>query len=296
MEDVTTHVYKSVDGLDLRADVYRPAPISQGPSPLVVWMHGGALVLGTRKDIVDTRRHELVQFLEQGWTVVSIDYRLAPETRVPEIWEDVRDAFAWVRRVGPSEFDADLSRIAAVGPSSGGYLSLLAGAKLSPRPTVIVSWFGYGDMTGAWYTTPDSSMPDAEAESEASAWASVGSKPVAELPAVHNRRRFYNYARQHGLRGKLIGGDDIPPYCPAFLVTPEFPPTLLIHGDADAAVPVEQSLQMAESLREAGVEHETLIVPGVGHSFDRQLTTAPAQDAIARSMEFLGRHLARPDA
>jgi acetyl esterase/lipase len=291
-----TYVYKSVDGLDLRADLYRPTASTSDPLPVVLWIHGGALVLGTRKDILLTRSHELARFLERGWIVVSIDYRLAPETKAPEIWEDVRDAFAWVRNTGPHEFGADANRIAAVGPSSGGYLSLLAGARLTPSPQVVVSWFGYGDMTGDWYTTPDSSLGDTEVESAEAAWAAVGSRPVAELPAGHVRRRFYNYARRQGLRGRLIGGDDLEPYCPALLVTPEFPPTLLIHGDADAAVPVEQSMQMAEALRANGVEHEKLIVPGVGHSFDREATSPEAQLAIDRSIAFLAQHLAQRPA
>lgn len=290
---VTTYVYKRVGDLELKADVYSPSKAPGGPSPVVLWMHGGALVLGTRKDIVLTRRHELVRFLEQGWSVVSIDYRLAPETQVPDIWEDVRDAFAWVRGSGATIFNADTTRIAAVGPSSGGYLSLLAGAKLEPSPTVIVSWFGYGDITGDWYTKPDPFLADAPVPSAESAWASVGSAPVAELPETHDRRHFYDYARQLGLRGELIGGRGDPlPYCPAFLVTPDYPPTMLIHGDADQAVPVEQSRQMAESLRAAEVEYELIVVPGVGHSFDRQPSTHEANDAIDRSMAFLRKHLA----
>jgi acetyl esterase/lipase len=291
--EVETYVYKQVSDLKLRADVYRSSTPGSNPSPVVVWIHGGALILGTRKDIHDTRHHELARYLEQGWTLVSIDYRLGPETQVPEIWEDVRDAFVWVRESGPSAFGADVTRVAAVGPSSGGYLSLLAGAKLTVPPRAIVSWFGYGDITGDWYTKPDASLMDVPTESAQSAWASVGSSPVAELPQPHDRRRFYIYARQQGLRGKLIGGDGDPsPYCPAFLVTPSYPATLLVHGDADRAVPVKQSVQMAAALRESEVEHELVIVPGVGHSFDREATAAPAIDAIDRSMAFLARHLA----
>ena len=251
-----SHAYKRVGDLELIADVYVP-PHADGTDshPVVLWIHGGALVLGTRKDILRTRSHELELYLDEGWVVISIDYRLAPENQAPEIWEDVRDALTWAREQGSLLFGVDGTRVAAVGPSSGGYLSLLAGALAEPRPTCVVSWFGYGDMTGDWYTTPDRSYQGPQV-SEESAMASVGSHAVADLPDDHERRQFYDYARQHGLRARLIGGEKVREYSPEFLVTKDFPPTLLIHGDADTAVPVEQSVQMAEALAAASVEHE----------------------------------------
>ena len=80
-----SRVYKSVPGCEIRADVYR-APGSV-PTPALIWIHGGCLMYGSRMNI---RPAHLDAYLAAGWTVVSIDYRLAPETLLPAIVEDLQ--------------------------------------------------------------------------------------------------------------------------------------------------------------------------------------------------------------
>ena len=81
-----TFAYKTVGTLAIKADVYR-APDS-AVRPVVVWIHGGALIMGGREGI---NRRVQQMFLEAGYALVSIDYRLAPETKLPAIVEDVED-------------------------------------------------------------------------------------------------------------------------------------------------------------------------------------------------------------
>ena len=97
----------------------------------------------------------LGKLLKAGYAVVSIDYRLAPETKLPAILEDLQDACKWVREKGPELFHIDPKRIAVMGGSAGGYLTLAAGFRVDPRPTVLVSFWGYGDIAGPWYSRPD---------------------------------------------------------------------------------------------------------------------------------------------
>jgi acetyl esterase/lipase len=140
-----THVYKQVGDLKIRADVYR----FSGPEqrPVVVWIHGGALIMGHREGI-DRRLKDA--FLDSGYILVSLDYRLAPETRLPEIIQDIEDAFRWVRERGPELFHADPQRIAVAGGSAGGYLTLVAGQRVRPRPAALLALWGYGDLVGPW--------------------------------------------------------------------------------------------------------------------------------------------------
>ena len=119
--------------------------------PAVVWIHGGALIMGHRENI-NSRVKQMV--LDAGYTLISIDYRLAPESKLPAIIEDLEDAYTWIREKGPELFLIDTSRIAVMGGSAGGYLTLTAGFRCKPRPTVLVAFYGYGDLIGDWYSTP----------------------------------------------------------------------------------------------------------------------------------------------
>ena len=117
-----------------KLDLYLPA---QPKGPLLVWIHGGALIMGHREGI-DQRLKQT--FLEKEYAVVSIDYRLAPETQLPQIIEDVEDAFRWIRDKGPELFDADPRAIAVSGGSAGGYLTLVTGYRIQPRPVALVAF------------------------------------------------------------------------------------------------------------------------------------------------------------
>ena len=124
-----TYVYKTVGELKIHADVYQYA--DDKVRPVVVWIHGGALINGHRAGISGKVR----QFaFDNGYVLVSLDYRLAPETQLPGIIEDVEDAFRWLRKEGPAKFQIDPDRIAVTGGSAGGYLTLITGHRVKPRP------------------------------------------------------------------------------------------------------------------------------------------------------------------
>ena len=94
-----TFTYKTVGGCAIKADVFRAS--TRDTLPVAVWIHGGALIMGDRHGINATLRDTLVS---AGYAVVSIDYRLAPETKLTGILEDIRDGFAWIRSEGAKEF------------------------------------------------------------------------------------------------------------------------------------------------------------------------------------------------
>jgi len=135
-----TYTYKTVGDHRIQADVYRQADDDE-TRPAIIWIHSGALVVGSRDWIAS---EQMEAYLEAGYAVISIDHRLAPETRLAAIVEDLEDAYAWVRSEGPELLRIDPHRIAVVGHSAGGYLALLAGARLQPRPRALVSFYGYG--------------------------------------------------------------------------------------------------------------------------------------------------------
>jgi acetyl esterase/lipase len=292
--DHQTFTFKVVESCQIQANVYTtPTAVVR---PAIVWIHGGALISGGRQNI---RPEQLDLYARAGYAVISIDYRLAPETKLPAIIEDVQDAFRWVREEGPKLFGIDPRRLAVIGHSAGGYLALMAGFCVDPRPRALASFYGYGDIAGPWYSRPDPFYSQQPAVSRTEAEAAVGEEIIANAtgPEQRNRGAFYLYCRQQGRWPQEVTGHDpdtepraFDPFCPLRNVTREYPPTLLLHGDKDTDVPYEQSALMARELAGAGVEHELLTIPGGGHGFDSRMEDPTVARAFEGVLAFLERH------
>ena len=93
----STYTYKTVDQLKIQADVYRHKDSVK--RPVIVWFHGGALIMGSRTG-VPKQLKDLAE--KERFVLVSLDYRLAPEAKLPEIISDLNDGLAWVRKSGPT--------------------------------------------------------------------------------------------------------------------------------------------------------------------------------------------------
>jgi acetyl esterase/lipase len=284
----TTYTYKTVDQCAIQADVFSAG--DPAPKPVVIWIHGGGLINGSRNG-VPAHLRQLAE--SAGYAVVSIDYRLAPNTKLPAIIEDIQDAHRWVRTAGPKLFGADPDRIVVSGGSAGGYLTLMSGFCFDPRPRALVSYYGYGDITAPWYSRPDPfylkqpAVPRDEAYAGVSGPMVSGSTPETSKP----RGRFYLYCRQQGIWPREVAGHDpdtektwFESYCPLRNVTRNYPPTLLIHGTNDTDVPYEQSKLMDAKLAEAGVEHQFITAAGAGHGLtgiDRTEVDRINREAVA---------------
>ncbi len=294
-----TYTYKTVQKLEIKADVYRQADAAK--RPVIVWLHGGALIMGSR-DGVPMQLRKLAQ--EQRFVLVSLGYRLAPEAQLPAIIEDLNDGLEWVRKTGPELFDAEPSRLVVAGASAGGYLALMSGIIVDPPPTAIVSYWGFGDVDGDWTTQPSEAYRKGKLIDRAAAWSGVGAEVLTRTNQENGRGRatFFLYLKQSGQWANAVSGldpkvdrDRLTPFCPIRNLSAEYPPTLMLHGTADNDVPVEQSITMAAELKRLGVLHELITIEGGGHSLwggDRKLI----EQAFARSMDYIREHLETPTA
>ena len=170
------------------------------------------------------------------------------------------DAFRWIRQDGPRLFGADPQQIVVAGGSAGGYLTMMMGTAVKPRPTALVAYWGYGSFREPWATrpsphhgTPDSLLPEAEM------LKSIGGRVLngSQGDTVEFKRRvsYYMMLRQTGRWAREVTGfdpdsqaDELTRYCPVLNVTSDYPPVLMIHGTADTDVPYEESAAMARQL------------------------------------------------
>jgi acetyl esterase/lipase len=291
----STYTYKTIGGLRIRADVYRkPDAVVR---PAILWLHGGGLITGNRRWLEHAQAE---RYIDAGYAVIAIDYRLAPHAKLPLILEDLDSAYHWVRQGGPRLFRIDPDRIAIVGHSAGGYLALMAGFRLSPRPKAIVSFYGYGDVTSDWSSKPDPFYNRLPPVSKADADQAAGSELIAD-DFGPKRRQLYLYLRQQGLWPVEVVGRDpakeasaFHPFCPLRNIAKDYPPTLLLHGDKDTDVPIDQSALMAKELARHGVPHDFITVPGLGHGFDSAMWDPAVSQVFDRVLMFLGKQL-RPN-
>jgi acetyl esterase/lipase len=285
-----TVIYKKNDHFSLQADFYET---NREQAPVVIYIHGGGLIWGTREDITK----EMIQlYTSNGFSLFSIDYRLAPESKLPDILEDVQDALLWIESEGPKHFSIDPRKIVIIGGSAGGFLALCSGT-FKHKPRAIVSFYGYGDISASWAINPSSHylqkdlVPNEIAEM-------LQSTHVITEGAIEKRFLIYLHARQQGVWVQKITAvdpmtnkDQLHKFCPIHNITKDYPPTLFLHGTKDTDVPYEQSVFMRAALLKIGVKTKLITIPNGEHVFEKDFHHPIVQDALKQMIEFLQLHV-----
>ena len=244
--------YLTAENWESKLDVYL-APRTLGrPAPTLIYFHGG----GWKGSDRTAASLSLVPFLEMGWNVVNVDYRLARVSLAPAAVEDCRCALRWV--IGKAkEYRFDVSRIVVSGISAGGHLALTTG--MLPASAGL-----------------DRRCPGNEELKVAAIINWCGITDVVDLLEGPNMQNF-----AVTWLGGLLNRDVIAKQVsPLTYVRPGLPPVLTIHGDADPAVPYSHATRLHEALTTAGVPNKLLTLAGAKHGNYTQEETLMAYDAI----------------
>jgi len=238
-------VYLRANGWEGKLDIYaqRSTP-DRPPSPVVLYIHGGGWVRGTKEGSVLSA---VLPYVAMGYSVVNVEYRLGNVSLAPAAIEDCRCALRWVV-AHAKDYKLDPDRIVVAGASAGGHLALTTGMltrangfdrmcqeENDPKVAAIINFFGITDL-------PDmldgpNKKPFPESWPYTVQW--IGNQP--------NRVEIAKAAS------------------PLTYVRAGLPPIISIHGDADPLVPYQHSVRLNDALQKAGVPHELVTVPGGGH-------------------------------
>jgi acetyl esterase/lipase len=245
-------------------DLYLPR--TAGPHPLVMWVHGGGWVGGSRADRVP------LFLVDAGFAVASIDYRLSGVAPFPAAIQDCRAAIRWLRRHGPGH-GIDPSRIGAIGESAGGHL---------------VSLLGLADRHPTW--------DDAGEQGSCAVQAVVDVCGVSDVAALAS----FWATKDTGLvdmLSRFVGGpvaerrEQMRDASPMHHVSVGAPPFLMIHATLDDVVPIDHSRSLAAALTAVGGEAVVHEVPLAIHAGLPEMPETPCQELVTG---FFRRHLGRP--
>jgi len=254
--------YLTANGFESKLDVYRRRDV-QTPRPTLVFYHGGGWIGGTK----EASFMSVMPWLEMGWNVINVEYRMARVSAAPAAVEDAQCALRFVVSQAKT-YNIDTARIVVSGESAGGHLALAAG--MIPASAGFTS-----ACAGGGFTASDVSVPKVAAIIN---W--YGITDVNDMLAGPNARA---YAVQW--LGAQANRDAVAKsVSPLTYVRAGLPPILSIQGDADPIVPYSQNVRLNEALKKAGASSELFTIPGGGHG---NFKPDERSKAYAKIREFL---------
>jgi acetyl esterase/lipase len=231
--------YLTVDGHESKLDIYRRRGPG-GPDPTLIYIHGGGWSSGHKEDGM----MYTLAWLEMGWNVVNVEYRLGGVAAAPGAVEDCLCALRWIG-AHASQYGIDATKLVVMGDSSGGHLALMTG--MVPP--------------GSGLDKPCNPSGDATAPKVAGIVNWYGITDVADLLQGPNRRDYaVNWVAKSENREELAKR-----VSPVTWVRAELPPIITIHGDSDPTVPYSQAVKLRDALNAVHARNEFVTIPGGKH-------------------------------
>lgn len=265
-------VYGMYSGLALLMDVFEPEE-PNGYGVVFISGSGWSAPLGLdAKPLKESGQEQVyaVPLMEAGYTTFAINHRAAPRFAYPDAVEDARRAVRFVRHHA-DDFGIRADRIGALGGSSGGHLVLMLGcarADGDPESADPILRESAGVQSVVARAAPSNFLID-----DMSSYAFLRCRPPAAEDSSSSEYVIHRDAS------------------PISHVTPDSPPTLLMHGDADDRVNHNQSVVMLEALQQAGVTADLVTVKGGGHGPRFTGAADPVPDYAGRAVAWMDEHL-----
>ena len=269
-------IVAEIDGFrPLGLDLFRPAaaPI---PVPVLIWIHGGAWLMGTNKREAPPLVHGHIgrRILEAGYALARVTYRLSGEAPFPAQIHDVKAAVRWLR-YHADDLGLDPDRFAVWGESAGGHLAAMTA------------------LTGDTALAGDSGILGVSDTVQAAVvW--YGPSDLLTMAAQNHPQGLQDHDAPNAPESLLVGGPvqdrkrESAIASPVTYARADAPPMLLAHGEEDRIVPVGQSRELHDRLIALGAPAELHIVPGADHCF----VGVDLDPLVTEGLQFLKRALA----
>lgn len=263
-------IYLTADGHESKLDVIGPRDTKRR-LPTLLYIHGGGWVGGDKDAVL----LHFLPYLQMGFAVVNVEYRLGRVAIAPGAVEDCRCALRWVIQ-NAEEYGFDEGRIVVSGHSAGGHLTLTTGMLTASagldRRCPVANPDGRGRVDAHEPEMPVAAMIN---------W--YGITDVADLVEGPNAKT-YAVAWMGGLADWREVARRV---SPLEYVRADLPPILTLHGDADSIVPHEHAVRLHRALEKAGAPNELYTIPGGNHG---GFTLDENLEAMEATRRFLRKH------
>jgi len=272
--------YRTASNQQLKMDVYYRRDVTT-PQPTLVYMHGGFWVAGTKETAITA----LLPWLEMGWNVVNVEYRLGIATDATTLAPAaVDDCFCALRYVSmlPANYNIDKNRVVVTGESAGGHLALAMGiipesAGLGRQctgeapPPAAAAARGGAPVAPATTSSSDYFLPPVPKIAAIINWFGITDVP----DVIDGPNKQPAAARWFGDMPMTTAKEIATKVSPLTYVRAGLPPVLTVHGDSDRTVPYTEAVRLHEALSKVNVPNQLITVPGGGHggfTADQRLT------------------------
>lgn len=250
-------------GVRLQGSFYKdPSAENRG---IILYIHGGGFVFGDREDLPDTYLKLLTQ---AGYSILAMDYLLAPESPLKDILEGLEACLDWYNKEGYLSLGLDKPDYFLFGRSAGSYAAYyLAGRRKVPNLLGLIAFYGYYNLKDAAFLYPSRqamAYPRVDFDKVKSV---IKDQPHAKNSRGDDRYLLYLYARQTGSWMDFLLEDpgEMDDFSLSISELQDLPPTFIAHGRQDPDVPFRQGQVLAKQIEEV----EFLPLDTADHDFDR---------------------------
>ncbi|UQB69950.1 alpha/beta hydrolase [Epilithonimonas zeae] len=274
-------IYKNTsENQPLKLDIYQPKNLTT-KSPVVIFIHGGAWVIGDKEIVAQNyRAYVLEELVDNNYTVISINFtNINNETHLDKTLQDCTDVLKWIQD-NSEEYQLDINNIGVWGGSSGAHIAMLTAYNQQnniisgfPKLKYVVNFFGPSDLNELFKTDANKLLLKAFKMSYPKTY-NIRKQKIKQLTGFD-----INTQKEEAIKKSKE-------FSPVTYITKQTVPTLIFHGTSDSTVDISQSQLLADALEKNKIYHQYFVLDNAKHAFSN-INLDEAKDVAKKTLEFI---------